>query len=291
MSALLEPAEHLVTRVGGVEIASSVMGSGPPLLLLHGYPQSRAMWHSVAPRLAAHFTVVASDLRGYGESSAPPGGENHAGYSKRAMAADQVGLMRHLGFERFMVAGHDRGGRVAHRMALDHPDAIAKLAVLDIVPTRVVFATADQGLSTAYFHWFFLIQPDGLPERMIGADPEWWLLELLRRWSGPGAEFHPDAVAEYVAHFSRERTIHASCEDYRAAAGIDLEHDAADTAGVEAPLLVLWGRHGSMHRLYDVLGTWRDLATDATGHAMDCGHFLPEECPADVAAALRRFFS
>lgn len=290
MSALLEPARKIVVDVGEARISASVMGTGPPVLLLHGYPQSRAMWHSVAPSLARTFTVVAPDLRGYGESSAPDGGPNHEGYSKRVMAADQVAVMKKLGFERFMVAGHDRGGRVAHRMALDHPRTVTKLAVLDIVPTRVVFATANRALSTAYFHWFFLIQPNGLPEQMIGADPEWWLRELLDRWSGDGAEFHPGAVAEYVSYFSREQTIHASCEDYRAASGIDLEHDAGDTAVIEQPLLVLWGREGAMHRLYDVIGTWTDLARDATGRALDCGHFLPEERPAEVAAALHEFF-
>jgi haloacetate dehalogenase len=260
-------------------------------LLLHGYPQTRACWAAVVPPLAERFTVVAADLRGYGDSDKPPGEQDHAGYSKRAMAADMVGLMAALGFDRFDVAGHDRGGRVAHRMALDHPDVVRRAAVLDIVPTRTLFATTDQAFATAYYHWFFLIQPDGLPEAMIGRDPEWFLRETVRRWSGRGRQVPEWAIAEYVRCFSDPAAVHASCEDYRAAASIDLEHDAADgDRRVTCPLLVLWGEQGAMHRLNDVLATWRALADDVRGRHLPCGHFLPEECPEETAAELVAFF-
>lgn len=277
--------------VDGVRIAAEVGGEGPPVLLLHGYPQTRACWAEVAPALARRFTVVAADLRGYGDSDKPAGGADHAAYSKRAMAADMVGVMRRLGFPRFAVAGHDRGGRVAHRMALDHPDVVARAAVLDIVPTRTLFANTDQRFATAYYHWFFLIQPDGLPETMIGHDPEWYLRETVRRWSGPETRVPERALRAYVESFRDPAAIHAACEDYRAAASIDLEHDAADgDRRVECPLLVLWGAHGAMHRLQDVLATWRDVARDVTGRPLPCGHFLPEECPKETAAELERFF-
>lgn len=272
-------------------IAADVRGSGPPLLLLHGYPQTRLCWRHVAPALAARFTVVSADLRGYGDSSKPAGDPDHGNYSKQAMAADAVALMRHLGFTRFGVAGHDRGGRVAHRMALDHPDAVERAAVLDIVPTRTLFAHTDQAFATAYYHWFFLIQPDGLPERLIGGDPEWFLRETVRRWSGTGRQVPEESLREYVRHFRDPAAVHASCEDYRAAAGIDLEHDAADDGRrVTCPLLVLWGAQGAMNRLYDVLASWRELADDVRGGTLPCGHFLPEECPEETAARLSEFF-
>lgn len=273
--------------VTGTDIAVAVAGSGPPLLLLHGFPQTMAMWHAVAPLLAEHFTVVCADLRGYGDSGRPESGPDHAGYSKRAMAQDQVEVMSALGFKRFAVAGHDRGGRVARRLCLDHPDRVTAAAVLDIVPTATVFATTDQALATAYYHWFFLIQPAGLPERMIGADPRWWLGETLRRWAAPGFRFDPDALAAYEAAFDDADTIHAQCEDYRAAATIDLKHDDADAqARIACPLLVLWGAHGAMHRIYDVLGTWTDEGVDVRGGAIDAGHFLAEEAPEETAREL-----
>lgn len=279
--------ERSTIAVTGTHIAVAVAGSGPPLLLLHGFPQTMAMWHAVAPLLAERFTVVCADLRGYGASGRPDSGDDHAGYSKRAMARDQVEVMKALGFDRFAVAGHDRGGRVTRRMCLDHPDRITKAAVLDIVPTATVFATTDQALATAYYHWFFLIQPDGLPERMIGADARWWLGETLRRWAAPGFVFHPDALAEYEAAFDDPATIHAQCEDYRAAASIDLEHDAADAgARIACPLLVLWGEKGAMHRIYDVRGTWADQGVDVRGRAIDSGHFLAEEAPEAIAREL-----
>ncbi len=279
--------DRSVIGVTGTDIAVAVAGTGPPLLLLHGFPQTMAMWHAVAPMLAEHFTVVCADLRGYGASGRPDAGDDHAGYSKRAMAQDQVEVMSALGFDRFAVAGHDRGGRVTRRMCLDHPERITKAAVLDIVPTATVFATTDQALATAYYHWFFLIQPDGLPERLIGADPTWWLTETLRRWAAPGFEFDDAALADYARAFDDPATIHAQCEDYRAAASIDLAHDAADAdVRIACPLLVLWGAAGAMHRIYDVLGTWTDEGVDVRGRALDAGHFLAEEAPEDTAREL-----
>ena len=284
------------TRIGvsGTDIAVAHGGSGPPLLLLHGYPQTHVMWHRVAHRLARHFHVICPDLRGYGDSGKPPGGPDHAAYAKRAMAADMVAVMASLGYARFDVAGHDRGGRVTHRLALDHPHAVGRACVMDIVPTLHMFDHTDQNFATGYYHWFFLIQPDGLPERLIGADPEWYLRQKLRRWSAPTATFDPRAVAEYVRCFAEPATIHASCEDYRAAAGIDLVHDRADRARgakVACPLLVLWGARGFVARCYDVLGVWRDYAAQVEGKALDSGHFLPEEAPEAVAAELEHFFS
>ncbi len=273
--------------VTGTDIAVAVAGSGPPLLLLHGFPQTMAMWHRVAPLLTDHFTVVCADLRGYGDSGRPESGPDHAGYSKRAMAEDQVEVMSALGFDQFAVAGHDRGARVARRMCLDHPERITAAAVLDIVPTAKVFATTDQALATAYYHWFFLIQPDGLPERMIGQNARWWLNETLRRWAAPGFEFNPAARAAYAAAFDDAATIHSQCEDYRAAATIDLVHDAEDAGSrIACPLMVLWGERGAMHRIYDVLGTWMDEGVDVRGRTLDCGHFLAEEAPEATAREL-----
>ena len=273
--------------VTGTDIAVAVAGSGPPLLLLHGFPQTMAMWHRVAPLLTDYFTVVCADLRGYGDSGRPASGPDHAGYSKRAMAQDQVEVMSALGFDTFAVAGHDRGGRVTRRMCLDHPERITAAAVLDIVPTAKVFATTDQALATAYYHWFFLIQPDGLPEHMIGRDATWWLNETLRQWAAPGFQFDPAARAAYERAFDDAPTIHAQCEDYRAAATIDLVHDAEDAdRRIACPLMVLWGERGAMHRIYDVLGTWMDEGMDVRGRAIDSGHFLAEEAPEATAREL-----
>ena len=267
-------------------------GEGRPLLLLHGYPETHVMWHLTAPELAKHFHVVCMDLRGYGDSLKPESTPDHFTYSKRAMAEDCVEVMEALGFRGFYVAGHDRGGRVTHRMCLDHPDRVKAACVMDIAPTHTMFKTADKNFAAGYYHWFFLIQPDGLPERMIGCDPEYYLREKLRRWSAPGATFDEAAVREYVRCFSAPEAIHASCEDYRAAATIDLVHDEADfEKRIECPLLVLWGGMGFVHRTYDVLATWREKALDVRGGPLDCGHFLPEEKPEEVTAELLKFFS
>ena len=278
-------------RTSGAEIHCVVGGTGPPLLLLHGYPQTHAMWHKVAPRLAERFTVVCSDLRGYGDSSKPDGGAGHINYSKRAMATDQVELMRALGFKRFRLAGHDRGARVAHRLCLDHPQAVEGVAVLDISPTRIMYAGTDKAFATAYYHWFFLIQPFDLPERLIGADPIYYLNQKLAGWSSELSHFDPRALAEYERCFSNPTTIHATCEDYRAAATIDLEHDAADLhAKVECPLLALWGAKGVVNRLFDPIANWQSVARGVTGKALPSGHFLAEEAPAETIVELLTFF-
>jgi haloacetate dehalogenase len=268
-------------RTAGAEIALIVGGSGPPLLLLHGYPQTHQMWHKIGPRLAERFTVVCPDLRGYGDSSKPDGGATHVNYSKRSMAQDQVEVMHLLGFKRFAVAGHDRGGRVAHRMALDHPQCVERLVVLDISPTRIMYGKTDKAFATAYYHWFFLIQPFDLPERLIGSDPGYYLRKKLGGWGSAGLSiFDPRALAEYERCFSDPGTIHATCEDYRAAATIDLEHDAADAgARVTCPLLVLWGEKGVVNHLFDPMADWGSVATHVQGSALPSGHYLAEEAP------------
>lgn len=265
----------------------------PPLLLIHGYPETHAMWHRVAPLLAPHFTLVMPDLRGYGDSGKPPSLPEAANQSKREMARDLAELMTALGHPRFHVAGHDRGARVTHRLCLDHAERIVSACVMDIAPTATTFALTNQALATAYFHWFFLIQAPPLPERMIAPDPAAWLKGCLSRWSmGNEQAFDPAVVAEYIRCFSDPEAIRASCDDYRAAAGIDLRHDAEDAdQRIECPLLVLWGGRGFVGRNYDVLALWREKARHVSGKAFDCGHFLPEEAPGEVADELLRFFS
>jgi haloacetate dehalogenase len=277
---------------GEISIRVRIGGSGPPLLLLHGYPQTHVMWHQVAPVLAERCTVVCADLRGYGDSGKPTSDPEHAVYSKRATADDMVAAMAALGFSRFMLAGHDRGGRVGHRLALDHPERLEAMAVLDIVPTRTVFRATNQSLANAYYHWFFLSQPYDLPERLIGADPIYYLRWKLGAWAAL-EKFAPDALAEYERCFADPAVIHASCEDYRAAASIDLVHDEADLERrIQCPLLALWGTRGVMERHFDVLATWRERAAGpVSGRALGCGHFLAEERPEETAKELLAFFA
>jgi haloacetate dehalogenase len=288
MSVPLESFEYRM--VHGINVA--VAGEGPPVLLLHGYPQTHLIWHHVAPLLAADHTVVLADLRGYGDSAKPVAGPDHAEYSKRVMALDQVRVMASLGFDRFAVVGHDRGGRVAHRMALDHPAAVSHLAVLDIVPTRHAYAHADAAFAQGYYHWFFLTAGDGIPERLIGGDPEFWIRARMTARHHGGTPFDPAAVAEYVRCFADPAAISASCEDYRAAATIDLVHDE-ESAGrtVDCPVLALWGGQSFVGRTYDVLAVWREYASDLSGEALPADHYLPEEAPARTAAALREFLT
>ena len=287
---MFEGFERVTIETTGAAINVVKGGKGSPVLLLHGYPQTHVMWHKIAPRLAQDFCVVAPDLRGYGDSSKPPDGENHLGYSKRATAHDQVEVMERLGFTHFAVVGHDRGARVAHRLTRDHPDRVTKLAVLDILPTHTVYQQVNKALATAYYHWFFLIQPAPFPETLIGNNAEFYLNAMLGRLK-PQA-ITSEAFAEYLRCFRDPATIHATCEDYRAAATIDLSHDEADLDHkIACPVLALWGEKGFLHTRYDVLAIWRERAVDVRGKAVPCGHFLPEEAPEETLAELRTFLS
>ena len=274
-----------------INIAICSKGAGPPLLLLHGYPQTGYMWHKIAPRLAEDFTVVVADLRGYGDSDKPTSSEDHVVYSKRAMANDMMAVMTSLGHSQFFIAGHDRGGRVAHRLARDYPQAVTKLAVLDIAPTAMMYDTTDMHFATSYYHWFFLIQPAPFPETLIGSDPKFFLESKMQHWGKDRTAITNDAFDEYLRCFSNPDTIHASCEDYRASASIDLEHDAADVGlKLDIPLLVLWGATAMVGNKYDMLCAWREVATDVTGFAVPGGHYLPEEAPDETYQALLDFF-
>ena len=277
-------------RTSETEIACVVGGNGPPVLMLHGYPQTHAMWHRVAPTLARDYTVVCADMRGYGDSGKPASDATHAAYSKRAMARDMVELMRDLGHPRFRLVGHDRGGRVAHRLCLDHPDAVAQVVMLDISPTKTMYAHTDQAFATAYYHWFFLIQPYDLPERLIGADPVYYLRRKLGGWGTGLTHFDARALTEYERCFADPATIHATCEDYRAAASIDLEHDA-DGARIRCPLLVLWGERGIVHRFFRPLDDWGVVADDVRGRALPAGHYLAEEVPDELLQEIKAFFA
>jgi haloacetate dehalogenase len=268
-------------------------GEGPPLLLLHGNPQTHAMWHRVAPALARRFTVVAPDLRGYGFSSSPPPSADHAEHSKRAMAQDMAALIAGLGFDRFRVVSHDRGARVAHRLALDHPQAVERLCVMDIIPTLEHFERADMRFGLGYYHWFWLAQPHPGPERMILRDVEDWFDIHTSREPKDKGFFHPEARADYLAALREPGTVASICEDYRAAAGIDLEHDRESRAAglkLRCPLLALWGTKGRIEAWYDALAIWRAYAAGpVTGGAVPSGHYLAEEAPEAVLDRLDRF--
>lgn len=279
-------------RVRGQQIAYSVGGSGPPVLLLHGFPQTRAMWHAIAPRMARDFTVVCADLRGYGASAKP---EGTAAYAFREMAADQVALMQALGHGQFHAIGHDRGARTVHRMALDHPQAVLSAALLDIVPTRFLLENLTHQAARAYYHWFFLSQPAPLPERMIEADPDSFYTSCLLGWGGASlADFDAGALAHYRAAWRAPAQIHATCNDYRAAIDVDIGHDAEDAeAGrkVTCPALVLYGADGAMARAFDVPATWAPCLTDMRAAALPGGHFFPDQFPDETAQALQRFLA
>jgi haloacetate dehalogenase len=279
--------------VDGNEISLMLGGSGSPVLLIHGYPQTHACWHIVAPALAGRFTVVAPDLRGYGDSGAPPTTADHRPYSKRAIAAELVEVMAALGFARFAVVGHDRGARVAYRMAFDHTGRVTRLATLDVVPTHAMWQGVNKAFATATYHWFFLIQPTPFPERLIGGDPEYFIRHTLKSWAKPGFTFDERAMAEYIRAFRRPEVVHATCEDYRAGATVDDQDDAADLkAGrkIACPLLALWGEHSGFHK-GDRLAVWRNWATDVRGGPIESGHFLPEEAPEATLAQLLPFLA
>ncbi|MEQ1685167.1 MAG: alpha/beta hydrolase [Burkholderiaceae bacterium] len=278
----------------GVQIRVRVGGHGSPLLLLHGHPQTHAIWHKVAPALANHFTLVLADLRGYGDSSKPAGDADHANYSKRTMARDMQHVMHALGHQRFDVLAHDRGARVAHRLAVDHAKAVRRLVLLDIAPTLAMYEQTTEAFARAYWHWFFLIQPAPLPERLIEADPAAYLRDVMGRRSAGLAPFDPRALAEYARALALPGTAHGICEDYRAAAGIDLEHDRADRerqVRLGMPLLALWGRDGVVHRCFKPLDEWRRVATDVRGGPLSCGHYIAEEAPDALLAEVLPFLT
>ncbi|WP_185959994.1 alpha/beta fold hydrolase [Planococcus soli] len=284
---LLRDFQTRVIKTGEAEIFLRFGGEGPPLLLLHGHPQTHTMWHELAPRLAKNYTVVMPDLRGYGDSSKPESADDHSTYSKRAMARDQIEVMKQLGFSRFTVIGHDRGARCAYRLALDFPAAVEKLVVMDIIPTGETFRRADQDFAMGYWHWFFLAQPFDFPERVIGANPDNFYFQGTRHL------FHPEALAEYWRGIHNPGSIHAMCEDYRAAATIDFKLDEADRGikKVACPVLVLWGEKGSLPNWYDVLDVWKDWADDVRGCGIDCGHYLAEEAPEETYKEMQKFLN
>jgi haloacetate dehalogenase len=279
----------------GARIVTVRGGSGPPLLLMHGNPFTHVSWHKIAPRLAREFTVVATDLRGYGDSEKPPGGPDHSGYSFRAMAQDQVEVMAALGFPRFLAAGHNRGARVLHRMCLDHPDKVGAAAILDIVPQHHLINNMTRAWATFSWHWLFNIQPYDLPEKMMGADPDWFIRKKLAKTPQGLSFFDPSALAEYMRCFRDPRTIHAICEDYRATFGVDLDMDTADFAAgrkITCPVLLLWGATGGVGRNHQPLEIWQRYAADIrSAKALPCGHYLSEEAPEETYIALRAFFT
>jgi haloacetate dehalogenase len=279
-------------EVNGVKIMARKGGSGRPLLLLHGHPQTHAIWHRVAQQLAKSHTVVMTDLRGYGDSSKPQGSHDHLNYSKRVMALDQIEVMRHFGFSEFDVLAHDRGARVAHRLALDHPKAVKRLVLLDIAPTLAMYEKTSNQFARSYWHWFFLIQPAPMPERLIEADPSAYVRDVLGRRSAGLAPFDARALAEYVRCIELPGAAHGLCEDYRASASIDLIHDQLDIDTknfLHQPLLVLWGEQGVVNQCFEPLKEWTKLAVNVKGHALPCGHYIPEEAPELMLSQVQSF--
>ncbi|MEU3183917.1 alpha/beta hydrolase [Streptomyces sp. NPDC006923] len=290
-----DPFAYEQLQVNGTDITTAVAGEGEPLLLLHGYPQTHLVWRHVAPALAQRYTVVVTDLRGYGDSGKPAPDAEHTLYSKRALAEDQLAVMRHYGFERFGLVGHDRGARVAHRLTLDHPDAVTRLALLDIIPTRHLLTHVDHAMASAHFHWWFLAAGGGIPEGLLAAEPEFWIRAMTERLLAPGATIEPDVMTEYIRCFSDPATIAATCADYRAGAATDLDHDNASAeAGqkLAPPTLVLWGEASSfVAKGYEPMSVWDEYAADLRGTQLPGGHFLPEEIPARITQELLDFLS
>lgn len=286
--------ERGTAAVNGTDINYVRGGSGPALLLLHGHPQTHAIWHKVAQRLARQFTVVAADLRGYGDSGKPVGLADHSNYSKRTMGQDQIDLMTQLGYPQFLLLAHDRGARVAYRMALDHPQAISKLVLLDIAPTLAMYEQTSLAFATAYYHWFFLIRPAPLPELLVSGNPEAYLKYTIGGRSAGLTPFTAEAYAEYLRCLSDPATVHGICEDYRASAGIDLEHERQDLAQgnkIQCETLVLWGAHGVIEQCFQPMQEWRRLAARVSGKALECGHYIPEEAPDALLAEVLPFFA
>ena len=279
---MFEGLEKQTRRVNGVDIAYRMGGNGPALLLLHGHPQTHMIWHKVAGMLAQHFTVIAADLRGYGDSGKPDDDAEHFNYAKRTMAADMAELMSALGFERFKVLAHDRGARVAHRLGVDHAARVERMVLLDIAPTLAMYRGTNEAFARSYWHWFFLIRPQPLPEMLIQADPAQYLKSVMGARSAGMAPFAPEALAEYERCLALPGTATGICGDYRASATIDLEHDQADIdAGVKltCPINVMWGAQGAIEACFDALGEWRKVATQVGGKALPCGHYIAEEIP------------
>ena len=293
MPAMLDAFESLTLQRDGVRLRVRRAGQGAPLLLLHGHPQTHAMWHRVAPQLAQEFQVVLMDLRGYGDSGRPAAGEHSAAYAKREMALDAIEVMRQLGHQRFHVLAHDRGARVAHRLALDHPQVVQRIMLLDIAPTLAMYRNTTEAFARAYWHWFFLIQPTALPEALIESDPVRYIRSVMGARHAGLSVFAPGAMAEYERCIAIPGTAASMCADYRASAGIDLQHDQADIdAGrrLAQPLRVLWGEHGAVGRCFDVPALWRDVATDFSGRSVPCGHYIAEEAPALLLDEAQSFF-
>jgi haloacetate dehalogenase len=290
--ALLQGFEQGTIETSGATINYVAAGVGEPILLLHGYPETHVCWHRIAPELAQRYRVVCADLRGYGDSSKPEGLPDHSNYSKRAMGLDMVELMRTLGHYSFHLVGHDRGGRVAHRLTRDYEANVRTLTVLDVSPTLKMFESTNLAFATAYYHWFMMLQPPPLPEKMLAGQVPFNILGRVGRTEPDLSAFDPQAIDAYVRAFADPRAIHASCEDYRAAGTIDLEHDRADRGRkINTPVLALWGARAVVGKLFDCLADWREVANRVTGRAIDCGHFLPEEAPLETLAEIERFIS